>query len=430
MYKRLRFLFKLWLAYVQKNKWQFAAGVLFGALILFILPNIPKELLPKRAKTIGLVGNYTISSLPISLQNEISLGLTKILPDGQATVAAAISYQATDSGKQVTFTLDTSLVWQDGKKFDADSVNYNLKNVTLTRPDPEHIVFNFKEPFAPLLTMVAQPLFKPGLVGLGEKKVTNLRFNGRFLSQVNLLDVKTGEKTQYKFYSTEDQLATALKLGAVREARDLHEAFGFEADSQYRVTVATASATVVTIFFNTQKGSFSEKSFRQGLIYALPDDFPFGEKAFAPIPRRHWTESSLVKIYRSKSASESAQHKIVLTTVKPLEKVARVIKDSWEKAGMVVNVVSADMPPSDYDAFLAYLDLPVDPDQYTLWHSTQTGNISRYKSPKVDKLLEEGRREINPEARLEIYADFQKAITEDAPAAFLFYPKLYTISRR
>jgi ABC-type transport system substrate-binding protein len=109
--------------------------------------------------------------------------------------------------------------------------------------------------------------------------------------------------------------------------------------------------------------------------------------------------------------------------------VAKLIKGAWEKAGIETLVEVADTRPMNYDAYLAYVALPADPDQYVLWHSTQTGNISGYKSFKIDKLLEEGRQEIDQSKRKNIYQNFQKAITEDVPAAFLFYPKVYTIER-
>ena len=86
--------------------------------------------------------------------------------------------------------------------------------------------------------------------------------------------------------------------------------------------------------------------------------------------------------------------------------------------------------PVDYDAFLATVDIPKDPDQYSLWHSTQaTTNISKYKNPRIDKLLEDGRTELDQDTRKKIYLDFQRFLVEDVPAIFLYHPIFYTISR-
>ena len=48
-------------------------------------------------------------------------------------------------------------------------------------------------------------------------------------------------------------------------------------------------------------------------------------------------------------------------------------------------------------------DIPEDPDQYSIWHSTQDAtNITHYESPRIDKLLEDGRSEIDTESRRKI----------------------------
>ena len=74
--------------------------------------------------------------------------------------------------------------------------------------------------------------------------------------------------------------------------------------------------------------------------------------------------------------------------------------------------------------------LPHDPDQYALWHSGQTNNISKYKSMRIDKLLEDGRSITDAEKRVNIYSDFQKYLIDDSPATFVYFPYVYTLSRR
>jgi peptide/nickel transport system substrate-binding protein len=97
--------------------------------------------------------------------------------------------------------------------------------------------------------------------------------------------------------------------------------------------------------------------------------------------------------------------------------------------GIEVRQEASDNVSPSFDAFLTYIEVPEDPDQYAIWHSTQFGNVSGYKSPRVDRLLEEGRQILDKERRKAIYLNFQRALTEDVPAAFLFYPKIYSVSR-
>ncbi len=97
--------------------------------------------------------------------------------------------------------------------------------------------------------------------------------------------------------------------------------------------------------------------------------------------------------------------------------------------GINTKIKVINNPYADFQALLATQEIPSDPDQYLFWHSTQTGNISRYKSPKIDKLLEDGRKTLDKTERKDIYFDFQKSIVEETPAIFLFHPTVYTISK-
>ena len=103
-----------------------------------------------------------------------------------------------------------------------------------------------------------------------------------------------------------------------------------------------------------------------------------------------------------------------------------------EAAGLSaeLNVASFNRP-DNFDMFLAFLKVPVDPDQYYFWHSTQkAGNIGSYSNVKADLLLEKGRSTINIEDLEKDYFDLQKTLLDDPPAIFLYYPYVYTIKRK
>lgn len=387
-----------------------------------------------------MVGNYTISSLPVPIQDELSFGLTRLLPDQTATAGAALSWTATDSGKTIVFHLDPNLFWQDGTKFDTSQINYRLKGVNVKRLSLTDISFSFQKPFAPLPAIVSQPIFKNGLVGLGDYKLKSLKFNGKFLSELTLQNLKTGLEKTYKFYPSDKEAVTALKLGSVTSVQNIHSAYDLSTDPNYIVKSATDSGTVAALFINLTKKKLDQKAFRQALAYGLPDKFPEGELAYSLSRLESWVDSSEAKKYLQntalseevfdKKASSSAKQPLFITTSMALRPVALRIASVWTGQGQPVKVETSEFIPSQFDIYLAYLTVPVDPDQYALWHSTQKGNISGYKSPKVDKLLEEGRNTMDPKERKKIYAEFQKALSEDLPAIFLFYPRVYTISRK
>ena len=61
---------------------------------------------------------------------------------------------------------------------------------------------------------------------------------------------------------------------------------------------------------------------------------------------------------------------------------------------------------------------------YALFHSTQKGdpgNRSFYENAEVDKLLDEGRRESDPDARIDLYNKVQEHLIEDAPMVYIHH---------
>ena len=66
-----------------------------------------------------------------------------------------------------------------------------------------------------------------------------------------------------------------------------------------------------------------------------------------------------------------------------------------------------------------------DPDQYPVWHSSQTGpdqlNQISYGNPEVDRLLDEGRASCHQAARIKPYHRLQEVLAEDQPIVFLYF---------
>jgi peptide/nickel transport system substrate-binding protein len=77
-----------------------------------------------------------------------------------------------------------------------------------------------------------------------------------------------------------------------------------------------------------------------------------------------------------------------------------------------------------YEAVLLAWNLSRDPDIYDLFHSSKTKegeyNFVDYASPEVDRLLIEGRRVFDQEARKRIYHEIHRRLYEDQPYTFLY----------
>jgi peptide/nickel transport system substrate-binding protein len=78
----------------------------------------------------------------------------------------------------------------------------------------------------------------------------------------------------------------------------------------------------------------------------------------------------------------------------------------------------------EFDAVVLGWSLSLDPDQYSIWHSSQQApgqfNFIGYNNPAVDKLLEQGRLELDPDKRMKIYHEFARLLQEDSPIVYLY----------
>ncbi len=79
-----------------------------------------------------------------------------------------------------------------------------------------------------------------------------------------------------------------------------------------------------------------------------------------------------------------------------------------------------------FDAVILGWSLSPDPDQFTIWHSSQTGerqfNFLSYNNAAVDAALEHARRTFDRQQRKHYYDIMQQEIYNDVPMVFLFAP--------
>ena len=449
--KKLRYFYWLAQSFVKKHYLIILAAALVGAISFNqstqIIKLLPK---PKRAQYIGrVVFDSNLSSLPRDIQRQISDGLTTIEEDGTPVPNLAESWQVIDNGKTYIFTLKPDLYWQDGTPLLASDIQYSFKDVEIESPDESTIIFRLKEPFAPFPNIVSQPIFKrtntsilqlynrTNIVGTGEFRITKLSFNGNYLKQINL--ESTQQKIIYRFYNTEKAARVAFKLAEVDVIQDLSEVGELADWSNVEVESKVNFNRYAAIYFNTNSNNLFDKSLRQALAYTVPGKPEDKTRAIGPLSPNSWAYNPKVKPYDY--SLETAQDlvsdlktdfELELTTTPSYQQLAEEIKESWEQlGGLTVKLKVVNFPDTtNFEALLIGQQIPEDPDQYLLWHSTQPTNITGYQNAKVDKLLEDGRKEIDQSKRKETYLDFQRFLVEDTPATFLFHLNSTTIRRK
>lgn len=198
---------------------------------------------------------------------------------------------------------------------------------------------------------------------------------------------------------------------------------------------------------------------REALVKSVLGEF--GQPAYMPASPVQWSwpGKSSVSIYgyapdKTKSILESlgyirstatglyynGQGELAFTLVtnkgnKNREKTAQIIQQSLKQAGIKVTIellewsafikrLSDPTSGRGLEAYIIGWNLGIDPDGYSIWHSSQYPNgfnYTGYHNTTVDTLLEEGRTETNKVRRKGIYRQVYQEITADIPYYFIYH---------
>ncbi len=417
----------------------FIASVFAAIVFISFYPLVAPIINPHKER-VAVVGDYTPSTLPLSIQSLVSAGLTSVTIEGSPSASLALSWEANEDGKIYTFTINRDIIWHDGSSFLATDVNYNLKDAIVIPKDDETVEVRLNEQYVPLPVILSKPLFKKGLIGVGLYKIKSLKLNGDTIEFLELVPASKNLPIKiYKFYKTEEAAITAFKLGEVDIIEGLSDPSELKDWTTVNIEEKVLLNHYIGLFFNTQNPLFSDKEARQFIAIATPSFF--GNKPIGPISPLSWAFYPTVKQYEqdlelSKNklidtpfATSSSQ--ITISTFQNLLPVAEKIQRDWSSIGINSTIRVENTIPYEFDVLLATQEIPPDPDQYPFWHSTQEHtNITNFADPRIDKLLEDGRVIRDSDERLKIYADFQRFLAEESPVAYLYYPRVYTVRRK
>ena len=213
--------------------------------------------------------------------------------------------------------------------------------------------------------------------------------------------------------------------------------------------------------FNLKRKPFDDVRVRQAINYAIDKQeiidgvlLGLGEPVASPYkPGTRWSNPTLKPyVYNPEKAKtllktagftdtdgdgilekdgKPFSFEILTNQNKEREMSAVLIQRRLKEVGIQVSIRSLEwasflgrfVEPREYDAVMLGWSLGLDPDQYNIWHSSQQGpkqfNFIGYNNPKVDKLLEEGRLELDLDKRQKIYHEFAKILLEDSPIVYL-----------
>lgn len=214
--------------------------------------------------------------------------------------------------------------------------------------------------------------------------------------------------------------------------------------------------------FNLKRAPFNDKQLRQAINYAIDKQelidgvlLGMGEPIASPYkPGTRWEHPSLKpyaydpdKARQLLAAAGFADHdgdgildrdgkplafEILTNQNKQREMSAVLIQRRLKEIGIDVKIrvlewasfVGRYIKTGDFDVVVLGWSLGLEPDQYNIWHSSQQEpgkfNFIGYSNPQVDKLLEQGRLELNPDKRMKLYHAFAEQLYNDSPIVYLY----------
>jgi len=226
--------------------------------------------------------------------------------------------------------------------------------------------------------------------------------------------------------------------------------------------------------YNLKRPLFADKRVRQALTYAIDKReviegvlLGLGQIATGPFKPGTWAYKDDVKKYeyspnKAKALFAEAgwvdtdgdgtldkdgklfEFEIITNQGNNLRsKTAEIIQQKLKKVGIKVNVrviewssfINNFINKRDFDACILGWGLGLDPDQYSIWHSSQTGehqfNFVSYSNPEADEILEKARRTFDREERKKFYFRFQDILADEQPYTFLYVSEaLPVVSKR
>jgi peptide/nickel transport system substrate-binding protein len=215
--------------------------------------------------------------------------------------------------------------------------------------------------------------------------------------------------------------------------------------------------------YNLLNPLFKEKEIRQAIAQSINKKeiiggilLGYGIPATGPFPPTSWAYNPEVKDYENNPEKakeifkkygwididsdgwlEKNGKKFEFTLItnqgnKSRSIAAELIQSHLKKVGVKVHIrilewstfIHQYVDKKNFDAIILGWNLSRDPDQFSLWHSSQKKegqyNFVSYENKEVDRLLVAGRKIFNEKQRQKIYQKIHKILADEQPYTFLY----------
>lgn len=282
------------------------------------------------------------------------------------------------------------------------------------------------------------------------------------------------QKIVLYFYKSEDEVLSAYRRREILAMGNVSpESFPEDIKNQKDTVVHTvAQPRVFALFLNEKKNAaLAEEPVRRALALATDREAlvrdvlgGYGDVAYSLFSPRSgaYSPSGETYAFRPDEAAkvlEDAGWKlnddgvrekggvriefdIATPNWEELVKTAHIVENEWNTIGVHVTVTVLEnvsdaqrtIRSREYAALLYGLAMTFEPDPYSFWHSSQTGelehNFALFADKRADELLSSAREELNADARAGMYREFQEILSTKMPAIFLYSPQYIYVQRK
>lgn len=263
-----------------------------------------------------------------------------------------------------------------------------------------------------------------GIAGIAPKQMETIKRNGTMLHELTLPRVFGVFFNQNKINAfSKEGVREALGLAIEKDTIVAEALGGFAEPLTGPIPPGTFSA--LTSAIDPSITSTSSK-----------------ENALLLLEKNGWKRNETTGFLEDKNG-EALRFTLSTSNVSDLVKTAELLKTMWTEIGIQIEIKIFELGdlnqnvirPREYEALLFGEVVGRDPDPFAFWHSSQRNdpglNIALYTNSTVDSLLEEARRLSDNALRKEKYIAFQKEVTSDHAAIFLYSPHyLYIIDKK
>ncbi|ACZ38409.1 extracellular solute-binding protein family 5 [Sphaerobacter thermophilus DSM 20745] len=441
-------------------------GVVLNVAVVEEPPSLEPHNLTAAAA--GLIGNVVMPGL---VWWDYDLGVSPQIAEKWETSA---------DGTEWTFTLRDGVTFHNGKPCTAGEILRNFEHikdpnsgsmltpdfedVEVFAPDDKTVVFTLTESFAPFLAILSHRVAMTDMdaydgtkpIGTGPFKIVEWQRGSQIILERHEGYWEEGlpkaDRVNWKFMPDSDVRLTALRAGEV----DITTSVPTQIIDQIKesgefVVDPIPGVGEYYLAFNCAEGPFADVRMRKAVAHAIDKEailevalwghgtitnvsFPPTSPWFVEIPDYEQDKDKARALVEEAGYGGGLELDMPIPNWSPSAEVAEIVQADLADIGIDVRLVEIEWAtywPEIYlksDFYITYMGYSarIDPDQifYPRFHSKGVHNATRYSNPRVDELIEQGRREIEEAKRKEIYAEVQRILVDELPWLWLYLPDI------